>query len=248
MDNKKLCIFLTAGFPHLASMPGMIRTLDQEGVDYIEIGMPYSDPLADGLTIQHTSKVALENGMKMDLLFAQLMEIRDEVSIPLIYMGYLNPVLKYGVEKFIGKAKEAGIRGCILPDLPMELYLAQYRDLFKRHGLGMNFLVSPGTSEERIRLADELSDQYLYIISQNTITGTPKQARQAEGDFYDRLHAMHLTSEKLIGFGIADKEGVERAYHHADGAIIGSAFLKAIDGSDDPVKAARDFIRAVKPS
>ena len=247
MRDKKLCIFLTAGFPRLDSMPRLIGVLEEEGVDYVEIGMPYSDPLADGLTIQQTSKAALENGMKMDLLFAQLKEIRDQTHVPLIYMGYLNPVLKYGVEKFIDEALGAGIVGCILPDLPMELYAETYRDLFNSHGLGMNFLVSPGTSEERIRMADRLSDQYLYIISQNTITGTPKEAIQTEGDFYHRLNAMDLTSEKLIGFGISDRAGVERAYRYADGAIIGSAFLKAIGGSTDPENAARQFIRAVKP-
>lgn len=244
--KKKLCIFITAGFPGLDSMSKLVRILDDEGVDYIEIGMPYSDPLADGLTIQQTSKVALENGMTLNLLFNQLEEVRGEVSVPLIYMGYLNPVLRFGMEQFIDCAKQAGITGCILPDLPMELYQSAYRPLFEKKGMGMNFLVSPGTSDERILLADRLSDQYLYIISQNTITGTPKNAEIADREFFNRLSRLPIRSESLIGFGIRDKHGVEEANRYADGAIIGSAFLKAIDQAPDLEKGARDFIRSVR--
>lgn len=245
MRKKKLCIYITAGFPQLDSTIELIQVLDQSQIDYIEIGMPYSDPLADGKTIQHTSKVALENGMKLDLLFDQLRSLKGKISTPIIYMGYFNPVIQYGVEKFLDTAKAAGILGCILPDLPMELYEMKYHGIFKAKQLGMNFLVSPSTRDDRIIKADKLSDQYLYVIAQNTITGTPKEARKSETQFFSRLQHLPLTSEKLIGFGIKDKAGVEQAFESADGAIIGSAFLSAIDGAPDIAVAAREFIRSV---
>lgn len=245
MSKKKLCIYITAGFPELESTIELIEVLDDARIDYIEIGMPYSDPLADGKTIQHTSKVALENGMKLDLLFEQLGSLKGKISTPIIYMGYFNPVIQYGVEKFLDAAKSAGILGCILPDLPMELYEMKYQDLFRKKQIGMNFLVSPSTKDDRIMKADKLSDQYLYVIAQNTITGTPKEAQDFETQFFSRLQNLPLTAEKLIGFGIKDKAGVKQAFESADGAIIGSAFLSAIDGAPDLAGATREFIRSV---
>jgi tryptophan synthase alpha chain len=246
MKQKKLCIYLTAGFPKLDSMFELVRTLDKEDVDYIEIGMPYSDPLADGATIQYTSKIALENGMKLDILFQQLQQLKPEISTPIIYMGYLNPVIQYGVEKFLDACQLSGIQGLILPDLPIELYQTKFMELFREKQIGMNFLVSPSTQDDRIMKADALSDQYLYVISQNTITGTPKEAKKSERQFFSRLQNLPLTSEKLIGFGIKDKAGVEEAFQHADGAIIGSAFLKVIDGAEDLGKATSEFIHSLK--
>lgn len=243
--SRKICIYITAGFPTLQSTTELIRALDQENVDYIEVGMPYSDPLADGQTIQQTSQVAIENGMNLTQLFTQLKEVKDHIRTPLIYMGYFNPVLQFGIEKFLSEARESGVSGLILPDLPMELYARKYQSLFKEYNIGMNFLVSPSTSDERIKRADELSDQYLYVIAQNTITGTPKETGHSENRFFDHLNKLNLKSERLIGFGISNKTDVDRVCQFADGAIIGSAFLKKIGASSNPIESAREFVRSL---
>ena len=243
---KKLCIYITVGYPKLNDTISLIKALDTKSVDYIEVGMPYSDPLADGAIIQETSKQALENGITLDVLFEQLRSVGDLANSTLIYMGYFNPLLKYGLEKFLKNAKDANILGCIIHDLPMEVYQSKYKEAFNSAGIGMNFLVSPTTSDERIKMADQLSDQYLYVISQNTITGTPKEVTDAQVNFYKKLANLGLKKEKLIGFGIHDKNTFDFASQYADGAIIGSAYLKAIGKSENVVEASNQFVDKIR--
>ena len=244
--KNKLCLYLTAGYPSLTDTIEIVKALDHCGVDYIEIGMPYSDPLADGKVIQETSRKALENGMTLGIYFEQLASIKDQITTPLLYMGYLNPLLKMGIDRFLECCKKAGISGCIIPDLPIDIYRDEYETHFKQAGIGMNFLISPSTSDERIRLADELSDQYLYVISQNTITGTPDRENDMRKSFYRQIAEKQIRSEYLIGFGIKDRKDFELACLHADGAIIGSAFLEFLNQDGSISENVSNFIKIIR--
>lgn len=225
----------------------LIETLASSGADLIEIGMPFSDPLADGPVIQASSTAALLNGMNLWVLFAQLKDIRQRVpETPILLMGYLNPVMQFGMENFCREAAAAGVDGLILPDLPLVEYEEEYQDVFRRHNLRPVFLITPQTSPERIRRIDALTDSFLYLVSGPGTTGggtTQDPAKQEA--YFERIAAMNLRNPRLIGFGIGDKDSFNRACRYADGAIIGSAFIKALEGKEDAPAAAREFVESV---
>ena len=226
-DNKKLLsIYFSAGYPALNDTVDIIKRLENSGVDMIEIGLPFSDPLADGPTIQESSTKALKNGMHTELLFDQLQDIRKSVSIPLILMGYFNPMLQYGVEAFCQKCEAVGIDGFIIPDLPAEVYHDQYKAIFERYGLINIFLITPQTSEARIRYIDSISDGFIYMVSSASTTGAQSGFGSTQQDYFERVANMHLKNPQIVGFGISNHETFTQATTHAKGAIIGSAFIK----------------------
>ncbi|MGI9546487.1 MAG: tryptophan synthase subunit alpha, partial [Flavobacteriaceae bacterium] len=224
--NKILSIYFTAGYPALDDTATIITSLEQEGVDMIEIGLPFSDPLADGPTIQESSTAALKNGMHTELLFEQLKEIRSKVKIPLVIMGYFNPVLQYGVEEFCRKCQQIGIDGLILPDLPLDVYLKEYSRIFDRHGILNIFLITPQTSEERIRQIDSASDGFIYMVSSASTTGAKSGFGEEQSAYFKRIAAMKLKNPQIVGFGISNALTFKHATEFAKGAIIGSAFIK----------------------
>ncbi|TMU50499.1 tryptophan synthase subunit alpha [Flagellimonas algicola] len=229
-ENKKLLsIYFTAGYPNIDDTVQIIQDLEQNGVDIIEIGLPFSDPLADGPTIQASSTQALDNGMTTDLLFEQLQDIRKTVSIPLIIMGYFNPVLQYGVEGFCKRCQEIGIDGLILPDLPLDVYQEEYEAIFNKYGLINVYLITPQTSEERIRQIDDASDGFIYMVSSASTTGTKDGFGDEQQAYFDRIASMGLQNPQIVGFGISNQETFKQATQHAKGAIIGSAFIKHLD-------------------
>ena len=242
--KKLLSIYFTAGYPSLNDTASIIKQLEQSGVDMIEIGLPFSDPLADGPTIQESSTAALHNGMTTKKLFEQLEGIRDTVSIPLIIMGYFNPMMQYGVEAFCAKCKELGIDGLILPDLPVAEYDLHYRDIFEKYGLVNVFLITPQTSEERIRFIDEVSDGFIYMVSSASVTGSTSGFGNAQEDYFKRIENMNLKNPQIVGFGINNSETFLQATKTAKGAIIGSAFIKMLtkqgtQGIDAFIKSIR---------
>ena len=232
-----LNIYFTAGHPTLDSTVPIIQALEKNGADIIELGMPYSDPMADGLTIQQSSAVALKNGMTLDTLFSQVAEARVTVNIPMIVMGYYNQLIQYGIEKFVKRCEEVGIDGMIIPDLPMTIFKKDHQSLFEKHNISHSFLVTPQTSDERIRLADELSTGFIYIVSQSSITGKTGDINEQQVNYFNRINDMNLTTPKLIGFGIHDRATKERAFSFANGAIIGSAFIRTIDGANGKLES-----------
>lgn len=243
--NKNILnVFCTAGYPKLESTSEVILALQACGVDMIEIGMPYSDPIADGAVIQQSNMTALQNGMNMALLFQQLNSVKEQVKIPIILMGYLNPVLQYGIEKFCADASDAGVSGIILPDLPMYEYESLYGEVFKKYGLHFIFLVTPETSKERIRKADKMSSGFLYAVSSSATTGSANNTET--GDYFGRLQKIKLNNPVLIGFGISDHKSFMNASSRANGAIIGSAYIKAIEHTVDIQAATTTFIRSIK--
>lgn len=226
-ENKKLLsIYFTAGYPNINDTVQIIQDLEENGVDMIEIGLPFSDPLADGPTIQASSTKALDNGMTTDLLFEQLQDIRKTVSIPLIIMGYFNPVFQYGVEAFCKRCQEIGIDGLILPDLPLDVYQEQYEAIFKKYGLINVYLITPQTSEERIRQIDNASDGFIYMVSSASTTGTKDGFGDEQQAYFNRIASMNLQNSQIVGFGISNRETFKQATQYAKGAIIGSAFIK----------------------
>lgn len=237
-EKKKqevLNIYCTAGYPQLNSTLEVIETLQDNGVDLVEIGMPYSDPLADGPVIQASSTQALANGMTIAVLFDQLKGLRKTVTVPVILMGYMNPILQYGFEKFCANASSVGVDGLILPDLPEFEFETEYGAIIKKYGLDFIFLVTPETSEERVRKLDTLSNGFLYAVSSSATTGTDKDFNAVE-KYLQRLQSMQLKNPVLVGFGIKDKETFQSACKYASGAIIGTAFVKALS-EDIEVKA-----------
>lgn len=250
-DKKKniVSVYFTAGFPQLNDTNTILDALQKHGADLIEIGMPYSDPLADGPVIQRSSMKALQNGMSIKLLFEQLNKLPGNSpsgvrGTPLILMGYLNPVLQYGIEKFCCDAHDVGIDGLILPDLPLHEYETGYKKLFKKYRLDFIFLVTPETSEKRIRKIDALSKGFIYAVSSSSITGTDKNLN-AQQEYFQRLEDMKLKNPIMIGFGIKDNETFTQACKHAAGAIIGTAYIKAIETSDNIETSTRKFINAI---
>lgn len=226
-DNKKLLsIYFTAGYPNLKDTVGIIEDLEKSGVDMIEIGLPFSDPLADGPTIQASSTQALKNGMTTEVLFDQLHDIRKTVTIPLIIMGYFNPMLQYGVEAFCKKCAEVGIDGLIIPDLPVDVYNDQYKTIFEEYGIINVFLITPQTSDDRIRFIDSLSKGFIYMVSSASVTGSSSGFGDLQTEYFKRISQMELESPQVIGFGISDHKTFTQATKHAKGAIIGSAFIK----------------------
>ena len=242
-DKKLLSIYFTAGFPEIEDTKDIIIQLEKSGVDFIEIGLPFSDPLADGPTIQESSTTALKNGMTTEKLFGQIKDIRNEVEIPLILMGYFNPMLQYGVQDFLKKCSETGIDGLIIPDLPLEVYTEEYSDLFENYGLQNIFLITPQTSEKRIRQIDKASDGFIYMVSSASVTGSTKGFSGATEDYFRRINDMNLKNPQIVGFGIKDRETFKQATRYAKGAIIGSAFIKMLE--ENGKKGIDSFIRSV---
>ena len=243
-EGKLLSIYFTAGYPSLNDTQDIIIKLEESGVDMIEIGLPFSDPLADGPIIQDSSTQAIKNGMNSNLLFDQLKNIRSKVSIPLIIMGYFNPILQYGVEDFCKKCSEIGIDGLIIPDLPAEIYSNDYKIIFEKYNLLNMFLITPQTSDERIKFIDKISSGFIYMVSSFSITGAGNSFEKEQKKYFDRINKMDLKSSLLIGFGISNKETFKDAINHSQGAIIGSAFIKFI--SENGVNKISDFIRKIK--
>jgi tryptophan synthase alpha chain len=243
-QNKILSVYCTAGFPQLKDTGTVMKALEENGADMIELGMPYSDPLADGPVIQHSSTIALQNGMTIKKLFAQLKIFRKEIHLPVLLMGYMNPVLQYGFEKFCADAAAVGIDGLILPDLPEYEFETEYGDMIKKHGLDFVFLVTPETSEERIKRLDELSTGFLYAVSSSSTTGRDKIMTDVKM-YLQKLKNLKLKNPILVGFGIKDKETFESACENANGAIIGTAFIKALENSKDISKTTKEFLRSI---
>jgi tryptophan synthase alpha chain len=242
--NNILNIYCTAGYPLADSTIPVMKALQENGADIIELGMPYSDPLADGPVIQHSSMVALENGMSIEKLFHQLQGFRQEVFAPVILMGYMNPVLQYGFEKFCQHAAAVAIDGLIIPDLPMYEFEHEYGQYIRKYGLSFIFLVTPETSEERIRKIDELTSGFIYAVSSSSTTG--KDANIASQQVYfDRLKRMNLRNPVLIGFGIKDRDTFNAACNAANGAIIGSAYIKALENTKDIEQSTRNFLSQI---
>jgi tryptophan synthase alpha chain len=243
--NNVLNIYCTAGFPELDSTTEVITALQNNGADIIELGMPYSDPLADGEVIQASSSVALHNGMTIQKLFEQLKDIRSKVQLPIILMGYMNPVLQFGIEKFCAAAKEVGIDGIIIPDLPMYEFEMQYRSLFEKYGLKFIFLVTPETSEERIKKIDALCSGFLYAVSSSSTTGKNKSIEGQES-YFKKLQSMQLKNPVLVGFGIKDKATFTSACKYTNGAIIGTAYIRALENTADISQTTKEFLNSIR--
>ncbi len=241
-----LNIYCTAGYPALNDTPAILEYLQEAGVDMVEIGMPFSDPIADGNTIQHSNQLALQHGMNIALLFEQLKDIRTKVHIPLILMGYINPVLQYGIDRFCKDAADIGIDGLILPDLPMWEFEQYYQALFQRHGLALTFLITPQTSEERIRKLDGLSDGFLYLVSSDSTTGKTADFIPKQINYFKRVSAMKLTNPLMVGFGISSHQHYRTVTSVVDGAIIGSAFIKAIKDCEVLSDCINTFVRNIR--
>lgn len=242
-DKKLLSIYFTAGYPNINDTGTIIENLEKSGVDLIEIGLPFSDPLADGPTIQASSTQALKNGMTSDLLFEQLKDIRKSVSIPLIIMGYFNPMLQYGVEAFCKKCQEIGIDGLIIPDLPVDVYHAEYKSIFEKHGLINVFLITPQTSEERIRYIDSVSNGFIYMVSSASVTGSNSGFGDEQTNYFKRISDMKLNNPQIVGFGISNNETFTQATQYAKGAIIGSAFIKHV--TNNGVNNIQNFVKSI---
>jgi len=243
-DKKLLSIYFTAGYPALNDTVQIIHDLERNGVDMIEIGLPFSDPLADGPTIQASSTQALKNGMTTAILFDQLKDIRKSVQIPLIIMGYFNPVLQYGVENFCKKCREIGIDGLILPDLPLDVYQEKYEAIFKSYGLVNIFLITPQTSDDRIAQIDTASGGFIYMVSSASVTGSQDGFGRDQEAYFQRIADMNLKTPQVIGFGISNSETFQQATKWAKGAIIGSAFIKFL--TDKGVGKIGDFISMIR--
>lgn len=241
-----LNIYATAGYPTLEDTMTVVKALSEGGADIIEIGMPYSDPVADGETIQMANQVSLEQGMTVAKLFEQLKDLRKEVEIPVILMGYVNPVLQFGVEKFCQKCAEVGVDGLILPDLPMAEYLSEYKGTFEKYGLYNIFLITPQTSDARIRYIDEHSHGFIYMVSSASTTGAKTGISEDQEAYFERINSLQLKNPRLIGFGISDRESFLKASQYASGAIIGSAFVKLLSSAKNLREEVLEFVTKLK--
>ncbi|WP_116124606.1 tryptophan synthase subunit alpha [Lewinella sp. IMCC34183] len=248
-DRKErdiLNVYFTAGYPALDSTVPIIRNLAEAGADLIEVGMPYSDPMADGETIQQSSMRALQNGLTLDVLFRQLREARTHTEIPLVLMGYFNQVMQYGAERFVMACREAGVDGLILPDLPAYEYARDFRELAESAGLEVSFLITPMTTDDRIREIAASSSGFLYVVSSSSITGGSSEITDRQRAYFDRIAALDLPNPKLIGFGISDAATFRTACEYFNGAIIGSAFIRALAGQEERVgEATQEFVRDI---
>lgn len=244
-QNKKLLnLYFTAGYPAINDTMSILTQLQNSGIDMVEIGLPFSDPLADGPTIQASSTAALHNGMTTALLFEQLKDVRETIHIPLILMGYFNPMLQYGVEKFCAKCQEIGVDGIIMPDLPLAEYEADYKAIFEKHGLINVFLITPQTSDERIQQIDAASNGFIYMVSSASTTGAQSGFSNSTSDYFERIASMYLKSEQIVGFGISNKETFKAATKHQKGAIIGSAFIKHI--TENGANSVAEFVKTIR--
>lgn len=242
--QKLLSIYFTAGYPEPQDTVSLVETLEKNGADMLEIGLPFSDPLADGPTIQESSRIALQQGMTTEKLFTQLRGIRDSVSIPLLIMGYFNPVLQFGVERFCRKCHETGIDGVIIPDLPLEEYERHYKQVFKKYDLLPVFLITPQTSDERIRAIDAASEGFIYMVSSASVTGSTGGFGTQQKEYFRRISEFGLKTPLIVGFGIKDAETFKQATRHASGAIIGSAFIKHL--GQHRIEKIPSFMRKIR--
>ena len=241
-----LNVYTTAGFPHFEDTMTVLNALQKGGVDIIEVGMPYSDPVADGETIQLSNQAALEQGMSVAHLFEQLKDMRKSITVPVLLMGYINPVLQYGMEAFCAKCAEVGVDGLILPDLPMLEYEVSYKAIFEKYGLFNILLITPQTNDERIRHIDSVSKGFIYMVSSASTTGAKTGISADQEVYFSRIAAMNLRNPRLIGFGISDHESFLKASKNASGAIIGSAFVKMIAQAKDLQAEIVDFVQSIK--
>ncbi|MDR2804296.1 MAG: tryptophan synthase subunit alpha [Dysgonamonadaceae bacterium] len=240
-----LSVYFTAGYPDVNDTVPIIKELEKNGIDLIEIGIPFSDPMADGPVIQESGALALKKGMSLKLLFEQLKDIRREVRIPLILMGYLNPIMQFGVENFCRKCRETGIDGAIIPDLPFDDYIREYKPEADRYDLKIILLITPETSEQRIRLIDEHTDGFIYMVSSAATTGAQNRFDEQKLAYFQKIHAMQLKNPRLIGFGISNKATLEAAQTHAAGAIVGSKFITLLKTAPDIPRAVVELRRAL---
>ena len=243
-DKKIFSVYFSAGYPSLNDTVQIIQDLEKNGVDMIEIGLPFSDPLADGPTIQASSTQALYNGMTTQVLFDQLKDIRKTDSIPLVMMGYFNPMLQYGIENFCKKCQEVGVDGLIIPDLPVDVYADEYKAIFEKYGLLNVFLITPQTSDERIHFIDSVSDGFIYMVSSASVTGSQTGFGSTQEDYFKRIANMNLKNPQVIGFGINNAETFNQATKFAKGAIIGSAFIQHL--TENGTGRIADFARAIR--
>ena len=242
--QKLLSIYFSAGHPELEDTLPILRALQDSGVDMVEIGLPFSDPLADGPTIQESSTRALRNGMTTEKLFDQLENIRENIHIPLVLMGYFNPMMQYGIERFCQKCQAIGIDGLIIPDLPVDIYHREYKKLFDRHNLYNMFLITPQTSEQRIRYIDSISSGFIYMVSSASVTGAQNTFGNSQEDYFKRIANMELNTPQIVGFGISNAQTYQTATRFSHGAIIGSAFIKFLEKKG--TAAIPEFIKSIR--
>ena len=243
-DKKLLSIYFTAGFPELEDTVPILEQLQEAGVDMIELGLPFSDPLADGPTIQESSTQALRNGMTTDKLFSQLEGIRNRIHVPLIVMGYYNPMMQYGVERFCKRCQQVGIDGLIIPDLPADVFQEQHQKLFQQYGLLNMFLITPQTPDQRIRYIDDLSEGFIYMVSSAATTGAQGSFGDTQQHYFQRIADMKLQSKLLVGFGISNAETYQAAVAHSQGAIIGSSFIKHLEANGN--QSVHEFVKTIR--
>lgn len=244
-ENKKLLsIYFSAGYPNLNDTIPILKSLQASGVDMVEIGLPFSDPLADGPTIQKSSTKALQNGMTTEILFNQLENIRGHINIPLVLMGYFNPIMQYGIEKFCKRCQANGIDGLIIPDLPVDVYHKDYKDLFVQYDLYNMFLITPQTPDSRIHYIDEVSNGFIYMVSSSSVTGAKSTIGDIQMDYFNRISEMNLKTPTIVGFGISNKETYNASIIHSKGVIIGSAFIKFLE--EKGVQKIDDFIKSIR--
>jgi tryptophan synthase alpha chain len=245
-DKKLLSLYFCAGAPTFDGTADVIKTLERRGISMIEVGIPFSDPMADGPVIQDAATTALKNGMTLRKLFAQLKTIKDEVSIPLVLMGYLNPIMQYGIEAFCQSCVDSGVSGVIIPDLPFKDYQEIVKPVADRYDIRIIMLITPETSEERIRFIDDNTDGFIYMVSSAAITGAQKSFDEAKQEYFRRINAMNLRNPRMIGFGISNKQTLEAAQQNAAGAIIGSKFVTLLNESKDANEALDRLFKALE--
>lgn len=244
-DTNILSVYFTAGYPKLDDTVTVLKELQKQGVDMVEIGIPFSDPMADGPVIQHSSTVALRNGMSLRYLFSQLQDIRNDIHIPLVLMGYLNPIMQYGFEAFCQSCRNTGIDGVIIPDLPFDDYMQSYKAVAEEYGINVIMLITPETSEERIHLIDQNTKGFIYMVSSASTTGVQQSFDDAKTEYFNRINNMKLQNPRLVGFGISNKATFDAAAKYACGAIIGSKFVDLLNKHDAP-EAVRELVTALK--
>ncbi len=244
--EEVLSIYITTGYPKIDSMPILVEALANLGVDFIEVGMPYSDPLADGDTIQYSSSIALKNGINLDKYFEQVQYVRSKVTIPLLFMGYFNQLLRVGIDAFLSKCVQSGIDGLILPDMPPELYEKKYKATFEKYDLSLSFLITPTTSDERIRLLDKLSTGFVYVVSTSSTTGNVTAFSDEQVQYFKRIKKLKLNNPTIIGFGISNREKFLIANKFTNGAIIGSSFIKALKHAQNIKTTTEEFVTKIK--
>lgn len=244
-QKEILSIYFTAGYPELNDTTNIILQLQKAGIDMIEVGIPFSDPIADGPVIQASNAKALKNGMTLKILFSQLQSIKEQVNIPLVMMGYLNPIMQYGFEQFCIDCQKTGISGIIIPDLPFKDYIQSYKPIAEQYNLTFIMLITPETSEERIRLIDENTHGFIYMVSSAATTGTQHTFDGQKQAYFRKIDRMKLRNPRLIGFGISNKETLSAAYANAAGAIIGSKFITLLEKTKDPEKATKELLQTI---